>query len=162
MKNIIFLLFSFLSAIMYTGCPCWCEPGGEIATLPNVSFTISPEKDKYAADEEMTLTFSQIPDFSFFGKYSFTIKLEKFDENKKEYIATDKIKISDSESNSVAFEYEEKDVENSSKVVKTFPIKAVEQGKFSCHIYGDGYHFYNNGGYTLVSYDKCIYIDVVE
>ena len=147
---------------MCTGCPYWCEPGGEIATLPDVSFTISPEKNTYAVNEEMTLTFSQIPDFSFFGRYSFVIKLGKFDENKKEYIATDKLKISDSESDSIVFEYEEKDVENSSKVVKTFPIKAVEEGKFACYISGNGYHFYNNGGCTLVGYDKSIYIDVVE
>jgi len=162
MKNIIFFLLSLMFTIMCTGCPVLCAPDNEIATLPDVSLTISPEKDAYSANEEMLLTFSHIPDFSFFKNYSFAIELKEFDENNKVYIATDKLKESNPESDSLAFGYEEADVKNSQKIVKTFTIKALEQGKFAYHIHGDGYHFYDNGGYTVVSYEKWLYIDVVE
>ena len=167
MKRFYCISFILVFCFICTGCFfLWCELDGETASLPNVTFTISPETDEYAVGDEMILTFSQIPDFSFFGKYSFEVDLKEYDITQKQNISTNKIYFSNMDSESVItsinFSFKEEDLDDPTKVSKTFRVKAVEPGKFVCHIYGNGYHFYNNGGYTLVGYDNWIYIDVIE
>lgn len=157
MKNIgcfLIVLFHFITLI---GCP-----NGNYALLPDIDFSVSPQKNSYTIGEEMELIFTQIPDFTMFGKYSFEIELKEFDEENNEYIKTNKIIFFPDECDSVYFEYEEDDVVCPLRVEKSFSMKAIQKGKFLALLHGNGYIYNDKGGYSAVGYDKSLYIDVIE
>ena len=161
MKNFV-LLFLFIFSFLFVGCP---EDTG-VENLPNTDFYISPGKKSYSANDELLITFSSIPNFSTFNKYTFKIYAEEYDITKNEYIVTDKVDFTDSITeevkNSISFEYDEKDVGNTSKVLKTFSAKITEQGKFAIWIHGYGWSFNAKGGRSALSYEKRIFINVNE
>lgn len=168
MKKLLFFLAMCLVIVLCIGCPDfdWGEPNSDDVYLPDTNFYVSPEKTEYSVDEELQLCFSSIPDFSLFDVYKFEILLSEYNEDEKDYKATGNLffidKASESDSYTESFKYGEKDIENESKVTKTFSIKTKKQGKFSCFLYGNGWHYGKNGSQSAVSYSKKIYIEVVE
>lgn len=83
MKKLIFLiLYAIFFSLTFTSC-LWCQLDDEADFLPNTDFYIVPEKDSYSLDEELLLTFSSIPNFSTFDKYTFEICSKEYDTDKR-------------------------------------------------------------------------------
>lgn len=150
MKKIKFIIpILFVFSFLFVSCP----DENEAENLPNTDFYISPEKNSYSINDNLLITFSSIPNFSTFDKYTFEIYAKKYDTTQNEYVLTDKVDFIDITTEeikkSVNFEYDEKNVGDSSKVLKTFFAKITEQGKFVFWIHGDGWSFNAKGGCSV-------------
>lgn len=156
--SLLLIVFSF----SILSCPYPCEPDAETPSLPDTDFYIINEKETYSANEEFQIHFSSIPEFNYFGKYSFTISLMEYDTNTDQYEVTSNFIFCDKfeDLSFESFEYDKKDLKDLQTFTKTFSVKVLREGKFRCYINGMGCHFNDKGGMSAVGYSKCLYINV--
>ena len=90
MKKIKFIIpILFVFSFLFVSCP----DENEAENLPNTDFYISPEKNSYSINDNLLITFSSIPNFSTFDKYTFEIYAKKYDTTQNEYVLTDKVDL---------------------------------------------------------------------